>query len=78
MAFLQGDPAYVTRLLRLWEAAEPVAHTTRMTYPVRFRHKAGEEMSFTATMHVADLWQDLSWHDWIPTDEATVALLRLD
>ena len=63
--FLEGDPAYITRLLRLWENAEPVALTTRMTYPIKWRHDDGRVVSFTATMHVADLWQDLTWHDWI-------------
>lgn len=74
--FLKGDPAYITRLLMLWEKAEPVPHTTRMTYPVRWRHESGTLLSFTATMHVADVWQELSWHDWIPDDAETLALLR--
>jgi len=32
-------------------------------------------MSFTATMHVADVWQELSWHDWVPLDVDTIRLL---
>jgi hypothetical protein len=32
-------------------------------------------MRFTATMHVADVWQELSWHDWVPEDEETLGLL---
>ncbi len=69
--FLEGDPAYITRLLRLWEAAPPIDLTTRMSYPIRWREEGGELLSFTATMHMADLWQDLTWHDWIPLDAQT-------
>lgn len=76
--FLEGDPAYITRLLRLWEAAEPISLATRMTYPFRWRHEDGSVLSFTATMHMADLWQDLTWHDWVPDNSATIdALNRL-
>lgn len=73
---LEGDPAYVTRMLRLWEPAEPVTHTTRMHYPVRWRHESGQVMRFTAVMHVADVWHAFSWHDWIPDDAETIRLLR--
>lgn len=74
--FLQGDPVYITRLLKLWESIEPVDITTRMAYPVRWRAESGELLSFAATMHVAEVWQELSWHDWIPADGATQAALR--
>ncbi|MEX2237742.1 MAG: helix-turn-helix domain-containing protein [Dehalococcoidia bacterium] len=74
--FLRGDPALITRMLELWQRAEPVPHTTRMTYPVRWRHEDGQLMRFTATMHVADVWQELSWHDWVPDNEETLRLLH--
>jgi transcriptional regulator with XRE-family HTH domain len=74
--FLAGDPAYIPRFLNLWEKAEPVPHTTRMHYPVRWRHESGQLMRFTAIMHVADIWQELSWHDWFPEDAETFRLLR--
>lgn len=73
---LRGDPALITRVLRLWEAAEPVSHTTRMTYPVRWRLETGELLSFTAIMTVADVWQVFAWHDWVPDDPETTAALR--
>lgn len=73
--FLQGDPIYVTRMLRLWEPAEPVAHTTRMHYPVRWRHESGQLLRFAAMMHVADVWQVFAWHDWVPEDADTLRLL---
>ncbi len=73
--FLQGDPAYVTRMLKLWDPAEPVLHTTRMHYTVRLRHESGHVMRFSGIMHVADVWQVFAWHDWIPEDAKTLALL---
>lgn len=76
--FLEGDPRYITRMLGLWGSAAPVPHTTRMHYPVRYRREDGDLLRFTATMHVADIWQGLSWHDWVPDDAETwQALNRL-
>ncbi len=74
--FLGGDPAYITRLLKLWETAAPIEISTRMAGPVRWRAESGELLSFTGMMHVADLWQELAWLDWVPDDEPTWALLR--
>ncbi len=74
--FLKGDPAYIARLPRLWQTAEPVPYTTRMPYRVRWRCPGGEAMRFMCTMHVADIWQDLSWHDWIPEDPASLQALQ--
>ena len=74
--FLQGDPALVTRMVKLWEPAEPVPHTTRMHYRVRWRHDSGAIMRFSAMMHIADVWQVFAWHDWIPEDPDTLRLLQ--
>lgn len=74
--FLGGDPAYITRLLKLFESAPPIEISTRMTGSVRWRLESGELLSFTGTMHVADLWQELAWLDWVPIDEGTWAALR--
>lgn len=73
--FLQGDPAYISRLLKLWEGAEPVAHTTRMHAPVRWRHAGGQTLRFHSVVHIADVWKVYAWHDWIPEDEATMRAL---
>jgi transcriptional regulator with XRE-family HTH domain len=74
--FLQGDPALVTRMLKAWEPAEPVAHTTRIHYRVRWRLGTGELMRFAGIIHVADIWQVFAWHDWIPEDSETLTLLE--
>jgi transcriptional regulator with XRE-family HTH domain len=73
--FLQGRPAFVTRMLKLWEPAEPVEHTTRMRCPMRWRHEGGQLMRFSGLIHVADVWQVFAWHDWIPEDAETMRLL---
>lgn len=70
--FLEGDPVYIRRILGLWDAAPLVRHTTRMRYAIHWRHDTGALMRFSCTMHVADIWQELSWHDWIPDDAATL------
>jgi transcriptional regulator with XRE-family HTH domain len=74
--FLAGDPAYLTRMLKLWGPAEPVPHTTRMSYPVRWRHDNGDLMRFTATVTTADVWHAFFWVDWIPDDPETLTLLQ--
>lgn len=74
--FLEGDPALVTRMLQLWSVSEPVAITTRMRYPVRWRRDDGRLMRFAAVMTVADVSQVFSWHDWVPEDAGTWGLLR--
>ena len=56
------------------ENAEPVAHTTRMHTPVRWRHE-GETLRFHSVVHIADVWKVYAWHDWIPEDEATMRAL---
>jgi transcriptional regulator with XRE-family HTH domain len=73
--FLQGDPANITRMLKLWGPAEPVPHTTRMHYSVRWRHESGQLMRFAAMMHVADVWQVFAWHDWIAEDADSLRLI---
>lgn len=73
--FLQGDPANVARLLKLWGPAEPVPYTTRMHYRVRWRHDSGQLMKFAGVMHVADVWHVFAWHDWIPEDAETLRLV---
>jgi transcriptional regulator with XRE-family HTH domain len=74
--FLEGDPGYIRRVLGLWEQATAVPHTTRMRYAVRYRIEGAALLSFACTMHVADIWQELSWHDWVPADAATMAALE--
>lgn len=69
--FLEGDPKYIRRFFELWEAAEPLPHRTRYTYDVRWRYRGELPMRFTGILTIADLWDELSWNDWIPADVET-------
>jgi transcriptional regulator with XRE-family HTH domain len=71
-----GDPDYLARFLRLWNDAPPVPHRARHTYPVRMYHPSGALMRFRASATIADLWNELTWHDWAPEDAKTWQLLR--
>jgi hypothetical protein len=70
-----GDPDYLARFLRLWNDAPPIPHRARHTYPVRMHHPNGALMRFRASATIADLWNELTWHDWIPEDAETWQLL---
>jgi hypothetical protein len=74
--FLGGDQEYVARFLRLWTEAPPVPHRARHLYPVRMHHPNGGIMRFRASASIADLWNELTWHDWYPEDQATWRLLE--
>lgn len=73
--FLSGDPEYVSLVLKLWNEAQPVPHRARHAYPVRIYHPSGEIMRFRASATIADLWNELTWHDWVPEDAETWRLL---
>jgi transcriptional regulator with XRE-family HTH domain len=72
--FLEGDPTYVRRTLMLYEGAPPVRHTTRIDYRVDWTMEDGREVTFKGLIHVADLYQELTWHDWLPADASTFEL----
>jgi transcriptional regulator with XRE-family HTH domain len=73
--FLAGDQEYVTRVMQLWAQAPPVPHRARHVYPVRMYHPSGEIMRFRASASIADLWNELTWHDWVPENAQTWELL---
>jgi transcriptional regulator with XRE-family HTH domain len=73
--FLSGDPNYVRRLLSLWESAPPVDISMRMHYPWHWRAPDGRVMRFLAVLHRADIWNELTWGDWIPQDAETWTIL---
>jgi hypothetical protein len=73
--FLAGDPDYVSRFMRLWVEAPPIPHRARHVYPVRLHHPGGSIMRFRASATIADLWNELTWHDWTPEDAETWRLM---
>lgn len=79
--FLSGDPEYVRRTLQLYEDAPPVRHTTRIDYHTRWQLEDGRAIAFHGLIHVADLYNELAWHDWLPAtpeDHTTLASLPLE
>lgn len=74
--FLKGDPQLITRVMGLWESAEPIPHRTRHQFEVRWLYKGQTPMRFMGVLSTADVWNELSWNDWIPADTETWETLR--
>ena len=74
--FLDGDPEYVRRMLSLYESAPAVRHTTRIHSRIVWVLEDGRAIAFKSLIHVADLYQELSWHDWLPETAADQAMLE--
>lgn len=68
--FLSGDPEYVRRTLSLFESAPPVRHTTRIDNRIVWALDDGREIAFKGLITIADVYQELSWHDWVPETAA--------
>jgi transcriptional regulator with XRE-family HTH domain len=74
--FLSGDPVYIARLMRLYQEAAPVRHTTRLDSRFVWQLEDGREVTFRSMIHVADLYQELAWHDWLPATAADHQVLE--
>ena len=74
--FLAGDREYVARVFKLWSEAPPLPQRARHTYPVRIYHPSGDVMRFRASASIADLWNELTWQEWVPEDAETWLLLN--
>lgn len=68
--FMRGDPELVRRVLNLWNEAEPIPHRARHIYNVRLMVD-GRLLRFVGSTTIADLWNELSWNEWVPDDVAT-------
>jgi transcriptional regulator with XRE-family HTH domain len=66
--FLTGDPKYVRRFLGLWERMPAREPKMRSHYPVVWRDDSVGEMRFLGILGPGNIWESLSWHDWIPID----------
>jgi transcriptional regulator with XRE-family HTH domain len=73
--FLRGDPAYVRRLMMLWNEAPDVPTGTRYHCPFRWKATDGRVMRLTCVLHIADIWSELLWGDYVPEDAATWEIL---
>ena len=74
--FLGGDPEYVRRTLSAFESAPPIRHTTRVDHRIVWILDDGREITFQCLIHIADLYQELSWHDWVPETAEGWAVLE--
>jgi transcriptional regulator with XRE-family HTH domain len=66
--FLAGDPKYVRRFLDLWQRMPAREPKMRSHYPVVWRDDSVGEMRFLGILGPGNIWESLSWHDWIPVD----------
>ncbi len=74
--FLEGDPDLIRRMLSLYESAPPLRHTARIESTFVWAVEDGREVTFKSLIHVADLYQELSWHDWVPQTAADLAIVE--
>jgi transcriptional regulator with XRE-family HTH domain len=75
--FLDGNPIFIRRFLDLWESVEPVPHRTRHNYRVVWKADEGDLIRFIGELTIGDIWNELSWNEWIPADvESWRALSR--
>jgi transcriptional regulator with XRE-family HTH domain len=73
---LAGNPALVTLVARLWASTPAAPHRARRTYPVHIHHPSGGLMRFLASASIADLWNELTWHEWVPANAESWRLLN--
>ena len=75
--FMKGDPKYVARFLKLWEAAPSTwDKKARWSFPVVWDEPGIGVMRFTSIASPANDPDGLAFNDWIPLDAETWAVLE--
>ncbi len=69
--FTSGDPAFLARLIEVWNTTEPMEGKIRWTYPVVWVDPGAGEMRFLATVSRANEEHSTYFNDWIPVDALT-------
>jgi transcriptional regulator with XRE-family HTH domain len=69
--FIAGDPAYVARFFKLWQAAQPSLPRMRWSYDVQWRHPVVGPMRFHALVGAGNEILGFAFNDWIPVDSET-------
>jgi len=70
--FMQGDPRYVARFLKAWDAAPATwSNKVRWSYPVVWDEPGIGVMRFESLTSPANDPDGLAFNDWIPLDAAT-------
>jgi len=72
----EGDPAYITRLMGLWESAPALPHRMRHLYSVVWNYVGGGVITFVGDLSIADIWNELSWNQWVPADVESWRLMK--
>jgi len=76
--FVQGDPKYIARLLKVWQEATPINPKIRWSYPVVWQEPEIGAMRFHAFVSSANEDDGLAFNDWTPVDaESWERLKRL-
>lgn len=74
--FVKGDPAFLSRLLDVWNRTEAMEGKIRWTYPVLWDDPDVGEMRFLATVSLANEEHSTYFNDWIPVDAETWSALE--
>ena len=74
--FLKGDPGYVRRLMMLWQEAPDVTAGMRYHSPFHWKVDDGRVLRLMGTIHIADIWSELLWGDYIPEDSEAWQILE--
>jgi transcriptional regulator with XRE-family HTH domain len=72
----EGNPRLFARIGALWQQAEPIPHRSRHIYHVSWRHRGETPMRFVCSTSIADLWNELSWNEWVPADAESWSALK--
>lgn len=66
--FLNGDPAFLARLLKIWAEAEPRKSKVRWSYPIVWEDPEFGVMRLHGIVTNASFADALAFNDWIPLD----------
>jgi transcriptional regulator with XRE-family HTH domain len=69
--FLEGDPGYVQRFLRIWADTEPHVRKWRFSFPITWARDTGEPLRFEVLVSPANFSDYMTFSDWIPLDATT-------
>ncbi|MBI2724032.1 MAG: helix-turn-helix transcriptional regulator [Chloroflexi bacterium] len=75
-AFTRNDPAFLPRLIEIWQKAEPMAAKARWDYPIIWCDPEFGEMRFHAFVTTCSEPNGWAFNDWHPVDAATWSILE--
>jgi hypothetical protein len=69
-------PSLVGRFIDLWQNTEGKTPKVRDRYPVVWQVPGHPAVRFLALSSTANEWEGLAFHDWIPVDAESWAVLE--